>query len=196
MRRNTIAILLLVCAFALTALAQNEPASSQNPTMPAQSQTAPGQMTQPAQTTTMPTAPTSAAPGMPASDQTAVGQNPSADQSAVSETLIQHERDSWSEAKAKNKKYFKQGLPSNVTATTPSGATEDKPTIDSMVKKYGISDYSLSNFNVTFPSSDRAEITYTASFSGREAGQQTRQVVSEWQKGADGTWQNVRVDFK
>ena len=196
MRRNTIAILLLVCAFALTALAQNEPASSQNPTMPAQSQATPDQTRQPAQSTTVPPASTSTIPAVPASDQPAVGQNAPADQSAVSQTLIQHERDSWAEAKAKNEKYFKQGLPSNVTATTPNGATEDKPTIDTMVRKYGIHDYSLSDFNVTFPSSDLAQITYTASFSGKHAGNETRQVVSQWQRGTDGTWQNVHVDFK
>ena len=195
MRRNMFVILLLVCAFALTAVAQNEPASSQNPTVPAQNQPAPDQMT-PAQTTPATPAATEATPAVPASDQTAVGQNAPADQSAVSQTLIQHERDSWANAKEKNAKYFEQGLPSNVTASSPNGATEDKPTIETMVRKYGIHDYSLSNFNVTFPSSDRAEVTYTASFRGKHAGEETRQVVSEWQRGADGTWQNMRVDFK
>ena len=195
MRRNRIAIVLFVCAFAVMAVAQDQPASAQNPAMPAQTQTVPDQTTPSAQTTA-PTPQQSVAPAMPASDQTAVSQNAPADQSAVSQNLIQQERDSWAQAKAKNEKYFKQGLPSNVTATAPNGATEDKPTIDSMVRKYGIHDYSLSNFNVTFPSSDRAEITYNASFSGQHSGQETRQVTSEWQRNANGTWENVRVDFR
>jgi hypothetical protein len=194
--RKIMAILFVVCAFALTGIAQNEPASTQNSQMPAQNQPAPDQMSSPAQSTTTTTTTTETTPALPASDQTAMGQNATADQSATAQTLIQHERDSWVSAKEKNAKYFANGLPANVTATTPNGATEDKPTIETMVRKYGISDYNLSNFNVTFPSSDRAQITYNASFTGKKAGHETRQVVSEWQMGPDGTWQNVRVDFK
>jgi hypothetical protein len=58
----------------------------------------------------------------------------------------------------------------------------------------------LSNFNVTFPSADRASVTYTASFSGKrprgESFNESRQVTSEWQRDASGAWQNIRVDFK
>ena len=186
MRRNTIAILLLMFALALAAVAQNEPASTQNPQVPAASQSVPGQTVPPDQSVT---------PAMPASDQTPVSQNLSADQSAISQELIQHERDGWENAKAKNASYF-SGLPDNVTAALPNGSTENKGDIETMVRKYGISDYNLSNFNVTFPSADRAQVTYTASFSGKGAGNETRQVTSEWQRDSAGNWQNIRVDFR
>lgn len=208
MRRNIIAILFFVCAFALAAMAQNEPASMQNPQAPAQTQSMPDQTVPPSQTTTTnsttttttaPAAPEqNVAPAMPNSDQT-VGQSLPADQSAVSQELIQHERDSWDNAKSKNVSYFQQGLPDNVTAALPDGSTENKEDIASRVRKYGISDYNLSNFNVTFPSADRAEVTYTASFSGKRNGNafnDSRQVTSQWQRDAAGNWQNIRVDFK
>ena len=195
MRRNAIAILLFVCAFALAAVAQEQPASTQNPAMPAQTQSVPDRTVPPAQTTTPPPQ-QNVAPGMPASDQSAIGQNAPADQSAVSQNLIQQERDSWENAKTKNASYFKQGLPNNVTASMPNGKTEDKHDITSFVRKYGISDYNLSNFNVTFPSPDRAEVTDTASFTGKNSSNESRQVTSQWQRNANGTWENVRVDFR
>jgi hypothetical protein len=201
MRRNTIAILLFMCAFALAAVAQNEPASSPNSQMPAQTQSMPAQTAPPAQTTTpaVTTPDQNPTPAMPASDQT-VAQNMPADQNAISQSLIQHERDSWDNAKSKNVSYFRQGLPDNVSAALPDGSTENKSTIEARVRKYGIGDYNLSNFNVTFPSADRAEVTYTASFSGKRpdgtAFNDSRQVTSQWQLTPGGTWENVRVDFR
>ncbi len=122
------------------------------------------------------------------------------DQSAISQQLIQRERDSWDNAKAGNVSYFSEGLPANVSASLPNGATESKNDLAEAVRKDKISDYNLSNFNVTFPSADRAEVTYNASFSGHRKGgdkfSDNRQVTSEWQRDSSGNWQNVRVDFR
>lgn len=192
MRRNVIAILVLTCGLALAAMAQNQPASSQYPQTPAQTQSMPEQQT-PAAQTTAPVPQQNVAPALPASDQ--MNQNLPADQNAVSQQLIQSERDSWDNAKAKNVSYFSQ-LPANVTAAFSDGSTENKGDIESRVRRYGISDFNLNNFNVTFPSGDRAEVTYTASFSGRGGVNENRQVTSQWQRDANGIWQNVRVDFR
>jgi len=213
MRKYTIAILLLVCAFALASYAQDQPAPAQNSQMPAtQTQTMPDQNV-PAQTTTQTTTTTTTtqqatpvapaapvAPAVPASDQSAMGQTAPVDQSAISQQLIQRERDSWDNAKAGNVAYFSEGLAPNVSASLPNGATESKNDLAEAVRKDRINDYNLSNFNVTFPSADRAEVTYNASYSGhRKDGAKfndNRQVTSEWQLDSAGNWQNVRVDFR
>jgi len=192
MRLNTIAILVVVCGLTLSAMAQDQPAGSQYPQTPAQTQSMPAQQT-PASQTTAPVPEQNVAPALPASDQ--MNQNLPADQSAISQQLIQSERDSWENAKAKNVSYFSQ-LPANVTAAFSDGSTENKGDIESRVRKYGIGDFNLNNFSVTFPSSDRAEVTYTASFTGRGGANENRQVTSQWQRDASGIWQNVRVDFR
>ena len=211
MRQHTIAILLLSCAFALASFAQDQPAPAQNPQMPAtQTQTMPDQNV-PAQTTTQTTTTTTttpapqavpaqpvpdqtSTPALPASDQSAIASSAPIDQSAISQNLMQAERDSWENAKAKNASYF-NSLPSDVTASLPGGATENKDQLAESVRKHGVSDFNLSNMNVTFPSADRAEVTYGASFTSHGKSQ-TAQVASEWQRDAAGNWQNIRVDFR
>ena len=215
MRQHTIAILLLVCAFALASFAQDQTVPAQNSQMPAaQTQTTTDQSV-PSQTTTQTTTTTTtnpapqatpatpvepATPAVPASDQTAISQSAPADQSAISQQLIQRERDSWDNAKAGNVSYFSEGLAPNVSASLPNGSTESRNDLAEAVRKDRINDFNLSNFNVTFPSSDRAEVTYTASYSGHRKGgdkfNDNRQVTSEWQMDPNGNWQNVRVDFR
>ena len=211
MRKHTIAILLLVCAFALASYAQDQTVPAQNPQVPAQTQTMPDQSV-PAQTTTQTTTTTTTTPApqaapaapvpeqnvtsaLPASDQTPVAQSAPVDQSAISQDLMQRERDSWENAKAKNVSYFSSGLPEDVTASLPGGVTENKSQLDENVRKHGVSEYNLSNMNVTFPSADRAEVTYGASFKSHGRNE-TAQITSEWQRDSAGNWQNIRVDFR
>jgi hypothetical protein len=133
-----------------------------------------------------------------AQDATAPASIPS-DQNGVAQMLIQREQDSWAHRKAGDAAYFAQGVPVDFRSEMPGDTVVKQTDLPNHTRFSPMENYNLSNFNVTFPAADRANVTYTASYTllGPDAVplHATRIVTSTWER-RDGDWENVNAVFR
>ena len=136
-----------------------------------------------------------AAPGGDSALQDAVAD--STDRNTIGQMLIEREQESWARRKAGDAAYFQQNVPDDFHATQANGK-KVKQTDLANLARYPMSDYNLSNFDVAFPDSNTAVVTYHADYSVVSRGaavREKRKVISRWVK-RDGDWENVDDVFK
>jgi hypothetical protein len=121
----------------------------------------------------------------------------SGDQNAIGQMLVQREQESWARRKAGDAAYFQKNIPADFKGTKADGSKMSQADLVEQARSIPMSDYSLSNFNVSFPSADTAVVTYNADYRLVNADNlqmhQKRQVTSRWVR-RDGDWQNVDAE--